>query len=251
MTDRPDDRKPLAGRIALLTGASRGIGRAAALGLAAAGAHVVATARTRGALEELDDEIRKAGGEATLVVLDLADGEKIDQLGPTLFQRFGRLDAAVLNAGMLGPMSPLGHIRSDDWQKVLDINLTANFRLVRTLDPLLKRSDAGRVVMMTSGVARNPRAYWGPYSVSKAALEALALTYAAECETTSVKVNVVSPGPVRTRMRAEAFPGEKRETLTPPEALVPLFLELLSSGCERSGEIVDFRAWRAAASAAG
>ena len=210
------NKKPLKDRIALVTGASRGIGRAVALALARDGAHVVVAARTIGALEELDDEIRAGGGKATLLQLDLTKGDKIDQLGPTLFQRWGKLDILVGNAGILGPLSPLHHVTEDAWNQVIDINLTANWRLIRTLDPLLKRSEAGRAMFVTSGAASGKYAYWGPYAVSKAGLEALVKTYAHELEDTSVRVNLVNPGPVRTGMRAKAFPGEDPETLPAP-----------------------------------
>jgi NAD(P)-dependent dehydrogenase (short-subunit alcohol dehydrogenase family) len=238
------NKKPLKDRLALVTGASRGIGRALALALAEHGAHVVVAARTIGALEELDDEIRKAGGKATLLQLDLSKGDKIDQLGPTLFQRWGKLDIFVGNAGVLGPLSPLHHVTEDAWNQVIDINLSANWRLIRTLDPLLKRSDAGRAVFLTSGAATGKYAYWGPYGVSKAGLEALVKTYAHELEDTSVRVNLVNPGPVRTAMRAKAFPGEDPNTLAGPDALVPLFLELVSPECDFSGRVINFADWK-------
>jgi NAD(P)-dependent dehydrogenase (short-subunit alcohol dehydrogenase family) len=238
------NKKPLKDRLALVTGASRGIGRALALALAQHGAHVVVVARTIGALEELDDEIRKDGGKATLLQLDLSKGDKIDQLGPTLFQRWGKLDIFVGNAGVLGPLSPLHHVTEDAWNQVIDINLSANWRLIRTLDPLLKRSDAGRAVFLTSGAATGKYAYWGPYGVSKAGLEALVKTYAHEIEDTSVRVNLVNPGPVRTGMRAKAFPGEDPDTLPPPDALVPLFLELVSPECDFSGRVINFADWK-------
>jgi NAD(P)-dependent dehydrogenase (short-subunit alcohol dehydrogenase family) len=238
------NKKPLKDRLALVTGASRGIGRALALALAQHGAHVVVVARTIGALEELDDEIRKDGGKATLLQLDLSKGDKIDQLGPTLFQRWGKLDIFVGNAGVLGPLSPLHHVTEDAWNQVIDINLSANWRLIRTLDPLLKRSDAGRAVFLTSGAATGKYAYWGPYGVSKAGLEALVKTYAHELEDTSVRVNLVNPGPVRTGMRAKAFPGEDPNTLSAPDALVPLFLELVSPECDFSGRVINFADWQ-------
>jgi NAD(P)-dependent dehydrogenase (short-subunit alcohol dehydrogenase family) len=238
------NKKPLKDRLALVTGASRGIGRALALALAQHGAHVVVVARTIGALEELDDEIRKDGGKATLLQLDLSKGDKIDQLGPTLFQRWGKLDIFVGNAGVLGPLSPLHHVTEDAWNQVIDINLSANWRLIRTLDPLLKRSDAGRAVFLTSGAATGKYAYWGPYGVSKAGLEALVKTYAHELEDTSVRVNLVNPGPVRTGMRAKAFPGEDPDTLPAPDALVPLFLELVSPECDFSGRVINFADWK-------
>lgn len=235
---------PLSGRIALVTGASRGIGRAVALGLAKAGAHVIIAARSVGALESLDDEIQAIGGAATLLQLDLKKGDRVDQVGPTIFQRWQRLDILVANAGILGPLSPLGHTTDDGFVSTIDINLIANWRLIRTLDPLLKRSDAGRAIFVTSGAASGKYAYWGPYAASKAGLEALVKSWAAELENTSVRANLINPGATRTGMRAKAFPGEDPETLPPPEALVPLFVELASPGCERNGEIVNFREWR-------
>ncbi|HZV92110.1 MAG TPA: SDR family NAD(P)-dependent oxidoreductase [Caldimonas sp.] len=238
------NKKPLKDRLALVTGASRGIGRAVALALAQNGAHVVVAARTIGALEELDDEIRKGGGKATLLQMDLSKGEKIDQLGPTLFQRWGKLDIFVGNAGILGPLSPLHHVTEDAWNSVIDINLSANWRLIRTLDPLLKRAEAGRAVFLTSAAATGKYAYWGPYAVSKAGLEALVKTYAHELADTPVRVNLVNPGPVRTAMRAKAFPGEDPSTLPAPEELVPMFLEFASPTCELNGRVVNFSDWQ-------
>jgi NAD(P)-dependent dehydrogenase (short-subunit alcohol dehydrogenase family) len=238
------NKKPLKDRLALVTGASRGIGRAVALALAQNGAHVVVAARTIGALEELDDEIRKGGGKATLLQMDLSKGEKIDQLGPTLFQRWGKLDIFVGNAGILGPLSPLHHVTEDAWNSVIDINLSANWRLIRTLDPLLKRAEAGRAVFLTSAAATGKYAYWGPYAVSKAGLEALVKTYAHELADTPVRVNLVNPGPVRTAMRAKAFPGEDPSTLPAPEELVPMFLEFASPACELNGRVVNFSDWQ-------
>lgn len=238
------NKKPLKDRLALVTGASRGIGRAVALGLAKAGAHVVVVARTVGALEELDDEIRASGGKATLLQLDIAKGDKIDQLGPTLFQRWGKLDILIANAGILGPLSPLHHVTEEAWKQVINVNLSANWRLIRTLDPLLKRSEAGRAVFLTSGAASGKYAYWGPYAVSKAALECLVKTYAHELEDTSVRVNLLNPGPVRTAMRAKAFPGEDPQKLPVPEELVPLFLDLCSPACDFSGQVINFADWK-------
>ena len=229
-------------KIILVTGASRGIGRAAAKALADAGAHVIALARTVGGLEELDDEIQKAGGgSATLVPLDLRDYPALDRLGASIFERWGRLDGLFGNAGQLGQLSPLGHLEPKIFQEALDVNVTANFRLIRSLDPLLRRSDAGRVLFVTSGAARKHTPFWGSYAVSKAALESLALTYAAECEGTAVKVNLLNPGPLRTKMRQKAMPGEDPQSLQPPEVLAPLIVELLSPACARHGEIVEFR----------
>jgi NAD(P)-dependent dehydrogenase (short-subunit alcohol dehydrogenase family) len=235
---------PLKGRVALVTGASRGIGRAVALGLATAGAHVVIAARSLSQLESLDDEIQAAGGAATLLQLDLKKGDRIDQLGPTLFQRWEKLDILVANAGILGPLSPLGHITEDGFLTTIDINLNANWRLIRTLDPLLKRSEAGRAVFVTSGAAKGTYAYWGPYAASKAGLEALVKSWAAELENTNVRANLINPGATRTQMRAKAFPGEDASTLPAPEELVPLFIELASPLCQRNGEIINFRDWR-------
>jgi NAD(P)-dependent dehydrogenase (short-subunit alcohol dehydrogenase family) len=242
---------PLAGRIALVTGASRGIGRAVALGLARAGAHVVIAARSLGALEALDDEIQGAGGHATLLQLDLRKGDRVDQLGPTLYQRWQHLDILVANAAILGPLSPLGHTTEDGFLSTIDINLIANWRLIRTLDPLLKRSEVGRAIFLTSGAASGKYAYWGAYAASKAGLEALVKTWAEELANTSVRANLVNPGATRTQMRAKAFPGEDPGSLPAPEDLVPLFLELASPHCQMNGEIVRFREWRAARSANG
>lgn len=232
---------PLAGRIALVTGASRGIGREAAKALAAAGAHVIAVARTVGALEELDDEIKALGGTATLVPLDLRDFPALDRLGASIFERWGRLDAFLGNAGVLGTLTPLAHLDPKVFQEAMDVNVTANWRMIRSFDPLLRRSDAGRVVFVTSGVARKYTPFWGIYAASKAALESLALTYAAECEATAIRVNLFNPGPLRTAMRAKAMPGEDPATLKPPSAAVPALVELLSPSCTKNGELVNLR----------
>lgn len=233
----------LAGRIALVTGASRGIGRAAALALAAAGAHVMAVARTVGGLEELDDEIKKAGGSATLVPLDLRDFAGIDRMGQAIFQRWGKLDILVANAGILGPVTPLGHIAVQQWAELLDINLTANWRLLRALDLLLRQSDAGRAIFVSSGAAISPRPFLGGYAVTKAALEMLAKTYAEECEGSHLRVSIVNPGPMRTRMRKNLMPGEDPSTLPEPAALAPLLLALASPAWSAQGERIDFEAW--------
>jgi NAD(P)-dependent dehydrogenase (short-subunit alcohol dehydrogenase family) len=228
-------------RIALVTGASRGIGRAAALALASAGAHVILVARTVGGLEEVDDEIQKAGGSATLVPLDLKDFPALDRLGASIYERWGKLDAFLGNAGVLGTLTPLAHLEPKHFQELLDINITANWRLIRSLDPLLRMSDAGRALFVSSGAARNHTPFWGGYAMSKAALESLALTYAAECEGTTAKVNLLNPGPLRTKMRAKAFPGEDPEALRPPEAVAPMILDLLSPDCAKNGELVNFK----------
>jgi NAD(P)-dependent dehydrogenase (short-subunit alcohol dehydrogenase family) len=232
---------PLAGRVALVTGASRGVGRAAALALARAGAHIVAVARTVGGLEELDDEIKAAGSTATLVPLDLKDYPGIDRLGPALQQRFGRLDALVGNAGILGPLSPLDHVEMTAWDEVMAINVTANWRLICAMNPLLRLSDAGRVVFVSSGVAASARAYWGPYAISKSALETLARTYAAETATTSIRVNVLVPGAVRTRMRAQAMPGEDPTTLPSPDAVAQDIVALCLPDMQESGKLYSHR----------
>jgi len=240
----PADRKPLADRVALVTGASRGIGHATALKLAAAGAHVVAVARTVGGLEELDDAIRAGGGTATLAPLDLKDFAGIDRLGGTLHERYGRLDVLIGNAGILGPVSPLGHIEPSAWDEVLAVNVTANWRLIRSMDPLLRCAAAGRAVFLTSGSATNARAYRGPYSISKAALDVLVRTYAAETATTPVRVNLFSPGPTRTRMRASLMPGEDPQTLPPPEQVAEKIVELVLPSFQETGKVYDYRAAR-------
>ncbi|MBV9572380.1 MAG: SDR family NAD(P)-dependent oxidoreductase [Alphaproteobacteria bacterium] len=228
-------------RIVLVTGASRGIGRAAAIALAKGGDHVVLVARTVGGLEEADDEIRKGGGSATLVPLDLTNYSGIDQLGATIFERWGRLDGFLGNAGELGVLTPLSHLDPKVWQKSLEVNVTANWRLIRSLDPLLRKSDAARVVFISSGAARRFRPYWGSYSIPKAALEALALTYAEECAETNIRVNLFNPGPIRTKMRAKAFPGEDPMSLEPPEAVVPQIVEMLSASYMGNGELISHR----------
>lgn len=227
-------------RLALVTGASRGIGRAVALGLARAGARVIAVGRKTEALEALDDEIRAAGGSATLVPLDLKDGATIDRLGGTIAERWGKLDILIGNAGVLGPMSPLAHIPPDGWDEVIAINLTANWRLIRSLDALLRASDAGRAVFVTTGAVGKHTPYWGGYAVGKAALEEMVLTYAAETAKSSVRVNLLNPGPVRTDMRAAAFPGEDPMTLPAPDALVPLFLKLSDPDLTETGKLFNF-----------
>jgi len=230
----------LAGKIALITGASRGIGAAVAERFAAEGAHLLLAARTTGGLEEVDDRIRAAGGEAaTLVPLDLRDFIKIDELAAAIYQRFGRLDILVGNAAEFGTFSPLAHIDPTLWGEIIDLNLTANWRLIRAMDPLLRAAEHGRAIFVTSGIARAPRAYWGPYAVSKAGLEALVKTYAAEIEKTRVRANLIGPGVVRTRLRARVFPGEDPMTLPPPESVAEAFVQLALPECERNGEVVD------------
>lgn len=230
--------KRLEGKIALVTGASRGIGAAVAKRLAAEGAHVVLAARTIGGLEAVDDAITQAGGTATLVPLDLVDHDKIDHLGVAIAERFGKLDVLVGNAGMLGELTPLTHADAAMWDKVIAVNLTANWRLIRICDPLLRRSEAGRAIFVTSGTTQRPKAqaYWGPYAVSKAGLETLVETYAAEVAQTNVKVNLIDPGVVRTKLRAHAMPGEDPLTLPEPDAVTDMFLRLALPDCDENGE---------------
>jgi NAD(P)-dependent dehydrogenase (short-subunit alcohol dehydrogenase family) len=232
---------PLASRIALVTGASRGIGYATARALAKAGAHIVAVARTQGGLEELDDEIRKDGGSATLVPLSLTDFDGIARLGAALHERHGKLDILVGNAGVAGPSSPLGHIELKPWNDVMAVNVTANFQLVRCMEPLLKQSDAGRAVFLTSGAASQAPAYLGPYAASKAALEALVRVWAAETASTSIRVNLFSPGPIRTRMRATVFPGEDPMTLETPEQVAELIVPMCSPEWTETGKMYDYK----------
>jgi NAD(P)-dependent dehydrogenase (short-subunit alcohol dehydrogenase family) len=233
---------PLADKIALVTGASRGIGAALALGLAKAGAHVVATARTVGGLEELDDKIKAQGGSATLVPLDMKDSDGVARLALALNERYQRLDVLVGNAGILPTPSPLGHIEPKIWDDVIAINVTANWQLVRTFDALLQRSEAGRAVFVTSGLASMARPYFGAYAASKAALEALVRTYAAECASTKVRVNLFSPGQTRTRMMATAFPGVDPQTLPTPDEVAKTIVPLCLPGCTENGRLYDFRA---------
>ena len=229
----------LADKVVLVTGASRGIGYAAAIEAARRGAHVIAVARTVGGLEELDDAIQAAGGSATLVPLDLRDGEAIDRLGAAIFERWGHLDGLVANAGQLGVLSPVAHIKPDDFDKVLSVNVTANYRLLRSLDVLLRQSEAGRAVFVSSGSARSARPFWGLYAASKAALDALAKSYAGEIATTKVRANVFYPGIVRTAMRAKAMPGEDPNTLPTPAEVAPKLIDMLSPSLDENGRLFD------------
>jgi NAD(P)-dependent dehydrogenase (short-subunit alcohol dehydrogenase family) len=234
--------KPLADRIALVTGASRGIGYALAVTLARAGAHVVAVARTIGGLEELDDAVRAAGSTAALVPLDMRDYLGIYRLAKALNDRHQRLDVLVGNAAIGGQRSPLGHVDANAWDEAMAINLTANYHLIRAMDPLLHRAAAGRVVFMTSGAAVNAHAYAGPYSVSKAALNVLARTYAAETDSTPMRVNLFNPGPTRTRMRAQVMPGEDPMTLPTPEQVSEKILDLCLPNFSETGKLYDYPA---------
>jgi NAD(P)-dependent dehydrogenase (short-subunit alcohol dehydrogenase family) len=234
----PVEAGRLAGKIALITGASRGIGAAVAECFAREGAHVVLAARTVGGLEEVDDAVRATGGSATLVPLDLRDFIKIDELAARLFERWGRLDILVGNAAEFGVFSPLGHIDPATWAEVIELNLTANWRLIRAMDPLLRAAPAGRAIFVTAGVARGVFPYWGPYAVGKAGLEMLVKIYAGEIAKTRVRANLIDPGIVRTRLRARAFPGEDPSRLPSPEGVADAFLALALSECTQNGEVV-------------
>jgi NAD(P)-dependent dehydrogenase (short-subunit alcohol dehydrogenase family) len=234
--------QPLAERIALVTGASRGIGYATALALARAGAHIVALARTVGGLEELDDAVRAADSAATLTPLDLRDYAGLYRLAAALNERHGRLDMLVGNAGMASVPSPLGHIDPKAWDEMMAINVTANWHLIRAMDPLLQRSAAGRAVFVTSGAATRVRAYWAPYSISKAALDVLVRTYAEETSSTNVRVNLFNPGPTRTRMRALAMPGEDPMMLPTPDDVAAKIVDLCLPSFVETGKLYDFRA---------
>lgn len=227
------------GRVALVTGASRGIGAAVAKGLAGAGAHVILLARTVGGLEETDDAIRAAGGTATLIPMDLAKLDEVDKLGPSIAERFGRLDILVGNAAVAGALTPVHQIKPKDWERPMTINVMANVRLVASCDPLLRASDAGRAVFTTTGLAESATAYWGPYAASKAALNMFARTYAAETKKTGLRVNLISPGVVDTAMLRAAYPGGYPGGAKQPEDVVGMFLDLCSPACKKHGEIVE------------
>lgn len=226
----------LQGRIALITGASRGIGQAVACRFAKEGAQVILTARDVKGLEETDDAIRKDGGQATLVPLDLTEREDIEALAQTIAQRFGKLDVLVGNAGMLGELTPMAHLDPAVWDKVIATNLSANFHLIRCFDALLKQAAHPRAMFVSSGVAAHVHAYWSAYAVSKAALEMLVNTYAAENVKTPLCVNLIDPGEVRTRMNAQAFPGLDPDTRTPPDAITDIFVKLAGSDCKDTGK---------------
>lgn len=239
----------LKGRVAVVTGASRGIGYFTALELAKAGAHVVACARTVGGLEELDDAIKAAGGSATLVPFDLADMAAIDKLGGAINERWGKLDIMVANAGVLGTISPIGHVEAKVFEKVMNINVNATWRLIRSLEPLLIKSDAGRALILSSSAAHKCKPFWGPYSASKAAVEALARTWAGETERLPLRILCVDPGATRTAMRAQAMPGEDPETVPHPSEVAAKLLPLVGPDQTETGKlyivredkIVDYR----------
>ncbi|MDP3176202.1 MAG: SDR family NAD(P)-dependent oxidoreductase [Phenylobacterium sp.] len=247
MSDAPSPTRPLAGRIALVTGASRGIGHAAAIALAQAGAHVVAIARTQGGLEALDDQIRNVSGEsATLVPLDITDGDALDALGLAIHQRFGHIDVLVHAAATLGPMTPVSHIEPSHWERVMAVNLTATYRLIRTTERLLRAAEAGRAIFFTTGRVARPKAFWGPYGASKSGMEAIVRTWADELEQTSVRAVLLDPGVMRTKMRAEAMPGEDPLTLPEPSEIGPLIVELAQLDLGLPKQPVLFTDWRAA-----
>ncbi len=233
--------KPLSGRITLVTGATRGIGYSAALALAEAGSDIIAIGRTQGGLEDLDDAITAMGRDCTLVPMDLKNSDGIDQLGGIINERWGRLDGLFANAGVLGDITPANQVEPKVFDEVFAVNMTANYRLIRSLDPLLRNSEAGRAVFMTSGVAVTRRAFWGAYAASKAALDAFVQVYASEVEITPIKVNLLNPGGTATKMRAKAMPGEDPETLPQPQDLAPLIVDMLSPGYAKNGEILAFR----------
>jgi NAD(P)-dependent dehydrogenase (short-subunit alcohol dehydrogenase family) len=246
VSDRPEldarmiPTPDLTNRVALVTGASRGIGYNIAKQMAAAGAHVVAVARTVGGLEELDDEIkaenaRTGKGEATLVPLDLSDMAGIDRLGGAINERWKKLDILVANAGILGVIAPIGHVEAKVFEKVMAVNVTATWRLIRSVDPLLRLSDAGRAIIMSSGAAHSAKAFWAPYAASKAAVEALARSWADETKNLPLRINCVNPGGTRTAMRAQAFPGENPETLPTPAEIAAKIIPLASSSLTETG----------------
>ncbi|HEY3812992.1 MAG TPA: SDR family NAD(P)-dependent oxidoreductase [Caulobacteraceae bacterium] len=247
MTASPSSDKPLAGRIAFVTGASRGIGRSTALALANAGAHIIAAARTQGALEELDDEIKAATGEAaTLTPFDITDGDAIDRLGGALWERFKRVDVVVHSAGRAGTVTPVSHMAPKDFDAVIATNLTSTYRLIRSFEPLLRASDAGRFIALSSGVAVKTYPFFGAYSASKAGMEQMLRCWAVEVDTTPLRVAIVSPGPMRTAMRAGAFPGEDPMTLPHPDEIGPLIVDLARADREPPKETVNFADWKAA-----
>ena len=234
--------KRLEGKVALITGASRGLGYATAVHLANEGAHIIATARTRGGLEELDDAVKAAGSNATLVPMNITDYDAIDRLGAAIFERWKKLDILVGNAGTLGKLTPLAHVDPKVWDDALAINLTSNYRLIRSMDPLLRAAPNGRAIFVTSGLAQKCWAYWGAYSIGKAALEALMKTYAAEVATTNLRVNCFSPGATRTKMRATAMPGEDPETLPTPEQVAAQVVDMCLPDFQDNGGVWKYDA---------
>jgi NAD(P)-dependent dehydrogenase (short-subunit alcohol dehydrogenase family) len=231
----------LSGRVALVTGASRGLGAAVAVELGRLGAHVVITARTQGGLEDTDDAVREAGGSATLLPLDLREPEKVEAIAPSIVARFGRLDILVHAAGVLGKLTPVSHALAEDRTEVLAVNVLAAWRLIQVCEAPLRQSDSGRAVFVTDVRAREPLAYWGPYGASKAAAAHLVLTWAGEVATTKLRVNLFDPGPMRTRLRAAAFPGEDPALVPPPVEAAAALAALCLPRERRHGEIVQHR----------
>ncbi len=235
-----DSARPFAGRVCVVTGASRGIGAALARRLGAGGAKLVLLARTVGGLEEVDDAVRGAGGEpAVLVPHDLREHDGLDRLGASLYERFGQVDMLLGCAAELGTLSPLGHVKPETWADVFAVNVTANFRLLRSLDPLLRRAPDGIAAFLTDRAAEAHRAYWGPYAAAKAALEAAVLSYAAEVAKTDLRVNLLRPGPTRTALRAAAYPGEAPDSLASPDSIAATIVNFLSSAEIPTGRIID------------
>ncbi|VAV94840.1 Oxidoreductase, short-chain dehydrogenase/reductase family [hydrothermal vent metagenome] len=238
--------KRLAGKVALITGSTRGIGAGVAKALAREGAHIILTGRTTGALEEMDDAVRELGAETTLVPMDLQDFDAIDRLGGHVAEIWGRLDILIGNAGILGPISPLGHISPKEWEKLMAINVTANYRLLRSFDPLLKAAEAARVVFVSSTIAEDCRAYWGGYATTKAALNCMVKTYALEvANVTGIRANILNPGPIRTNMRSAAMPGEDPDTLDTPDDIAPLFVKMCLPEFQENGRIISYRDYKA------
>lgn len=238
----------LDGKVALITGATRGIGAGVILALAREGAHIIMVGRTTGALEEMDDAVRELGAEATLVPMDLNDAEAIDRLGGHVASTWGKLDILIGNAGILGPISPMGHIPPREWDQLMAINVTANYRLIRAFDPLLRAAESGRATFVTSTVAESCRAYWGGYAITKAALNCMVKTYANEIgNNTNVRANLINPGPIRTSMRAAAVPGEDPETLDTPHDIAPLFVKMSLPEFQANGEIISYADYKAGA----
>lgn len=235
------DSKPLVGRVVLVTGASRGIGYASAVKLAQAGAHIIAIARTQGGLEDLDDAVKAAGSDATLVPMDLKTPDGLDQLAAIILERWGRLDGLFGNAGMLGDIMPAQQIDPKTFDDVFSVNMTANYRLIRAMDPLLRAAPAGRALFVTSGVAQTHRAYWSAYAASKAALEAYVSCWAKETDITKIRVNLLNPGATRTAMRGKAMPGEDGSTLPNPSDVAALVLDMLSPNYTENDKIISFR----------
>ena len=234
----------LSGKVVLVTGASRGIGYHAAVAAAQRGAHIVALARTVGGLEDLDDAVRAAGSEATLVPLDIRDGDGIDRLGAAIFERWGRLDGLIGNAAVLGTITPLAHLAVKDFDQAFAVNVTANYRLIRSMDLLLRQAPAGRAAFVSSSASQSARPFWGLYAATKAALETMVKSYSGELSTTGVKVNVFWPGAVRTAMRAKAMPGENPDTLPHPAEVAPRLVDLISPAFTDTAKIVDFASGR-------